>query len=446
PEQAKGQATDHRSDIFSFGCVLFEMIAGRRTFEGENVSEILASVIKSEPDWAALPSDLHPRLIELLKRCLAKSRRDRYQAVGDVRFELTTIHRNPVAPAITATPAKRARWSWAIGLAAAALAGAAVASAIFLTRAAESSSAPIRFVVPLREGAVFTGPGRRTVGISPDGTAIVYAADQRLHVRRLGDLESRAITDKYEPNSPTYSPDGQWIAFYDNFSEEVKRVAAAGGVATTVAKIGRVPYDLAWSSNGLFYTSDPGVLRLREGNAQPELVAKADAGETFGSIDMIPGGPLLVSSVDQISRGDNPTTGFDRARVLAILPDGQRRVLWEGGTSARYLASGHLAFVRQGVLFAVGFDAKRLTMVGAPVPVVEGVGRAQAVGQFSVSSSGALVYIPGPSAGASGPWQLAIFSSTQPEGAPLKVPPASYVQARVSPNGKTVALSMDNDR
>jgi serine/threonine-protein kinase len=450
PEQAKGQPTDHRSDIFSFGCVLFEMITGRAAFDGENPSEILASVIKSEPDWSRLSSDLHPRLLQLLKRCLEKTRRQRWQAIGDVRLELEHIRTNPRTSPITRDMAAASRatpmWRRVAVAATLVLVGAAATAAVLVNRGRGPAPQPIRFTVPLREGEVISGANRRQVALSPDGLQLAYVASQRLYVRRVDELESRPLTDTIPGlTSPVYSPDGNWIGFHDSVAQELKRVESSGGVPTRVARLQGSPADLDWSPHGFFYTSDQGVMRLDEQSGSQTVVVKAETGETFGSFSTTPDGAFLVSSARGLAERASPAAvAFDRAQILAVKPDGQRRVILEEGTGARYLSSGHIVFIRQGIIFAVPFDARRLNVTGTPVPVIDGVARAQSLGQFSVSAAGALVFVPGSATGSAGPWQPGIFTRNLDE--PFRIPPGPYTQAMVSPDGKTVALSRDDDK
>src|SRR5262245_41019964 len=225
PEQAKGLAADQRSDVFAFGCVLFEVLTGRQAFQGETVAEVLGAVLVAQPDLNALPPNLNPRLPELVRRCLEKSPKRRWQAVGDLRIEVEVVAAAPrvvaVAPAPVAQP--QSWWRRAIPVAvttvvAGGLTGAAVWS-IAAGNFKPSTSPPItRFAFPLDTGQQFTNPGRQLVAISPDGTQIVYVADLHLNLRSMADLQARPIPGAEDKRggvlNPVFSPDGGSIAFF----------------------------------------------------------------------------------------------------------------------------------------------------------------------------------------------------------------------------------------
>ncbi len=215
PEQAKGIPVDKRSDIFSFGCVLFEMLTGRQAFQGELATEILASVIRSDPDYTTLQANLHPRIKELLRRCFEKDVKNRWQAVGDVRFELESVLADPqgthIQPSLAAQPGAKLRLvlKWAI---VASAVTALVSSILVWTLKPVPPLEPrpsARFHHELPEGQNFTRGGRPLVAISPDGTEIVYVANSQLHVRTLDEMASRPIpgTDE-DASGPFFSPTG----------------------------------------------------------------------------------------------------------------------------------------------------------------------------------------------------------------------------------------------
>jgi len=220
PEQARGQPVDKRTDIWAFGCVLFEMLAGKRAFDGTDATETIAAVVRGEPEWPALPSAIPPKLIALLKRCLQKDPRLRARDIGDLRFELDEVSRAP-APAGTSTAIPRVPlWRRAMPYAAVVLLTVVLtASVAWLLRPAASDRPVARFVITLPENERFSNIGRQVMAISPDDAHIVYVANGRLNLRRLDQLVAtpiRGMEGALRTSNPFFSPDGQWIGFWQN--------------------------------------------------------------------------------------------------------------------------------------------------------------------------------------------------------------------------------------
>jgi serine/threonine-protein kinase len=246
PEQARGKPVDKRTDIWAFGCVVFEMLAGRAPFGGEDVTEVLASVVKSDPDWSLLPSSVPQHLVRLIRRCLEKDRRQRLRDIGDARFELDEIGGS--SPAVVGAPAAtrlawRERLAW---LAALIVATTAVGSAVWLSRPAVSVGAPVtRFTITLPEGQQFSvGAGYKHVAVSPDGRTIVYAANGQLYTRTLDASEPVPIAGSNESGyAPVFSPNGSSIAYYlSNPADAVpgaghRQVASVSDGRTTAALV-----------------------------------------------------------------------------------------------------------------------------------------------------------------------------------------------------------------
>src|SRR5262245_8327454 len=216
PEQARGKAVDKRSDIWAFGCVLYEMLTGRRAFEGEDVSVTLADVIRAEPDWDQLPDGLSPSLATYLRRCLRKDPRDRVRDIGDVRLALDGAFDAPTdalqAHALVARPMPL--WRRAVVPAAIALVAAGIVGAVAWTVRPAPGGSIARFSIVLPADHQLTRTGRHNIAVSPDGQNIVYVANRRLYLRAMGDIQARPIqgTDQ-DINTPFFSPDGRWIGF-----------------------------------------------------------------------------------------------------------------------------------------------------------------------------------------------------------------------------------------
>ena len=234
PEQARGDAVESRTDIWAFGCVLYEMVVGRPAFDAASITETLSEVFKTEPDWQRLPSDTPDGVRRLLRRCLTKDRTRRLADIRDAHFDLdapaTEVPRN----------VRRVRWHlsprWAIAATAAVM---AVGVLLWASTKQRATAGVTRFVIPLPEGQQFTDPSGQLVAMSPDGTNVVYVANQRLYLRPMSGLEARAIAgSEGDVSSPVFSPDGREVAFYSVGEGALKRVDIAGGAPVTIAKMG----------------------------------------------------------------------------------------------------------------------------------------------------------------------------------------------------------------
>ena len=452
PEQAKGFEADQRSDIFSFGCVLYELLSGRRAFEGDTVSDILASVLKTDVDMKALPPRLNPRLIELLRRCLEKDPRKRWHAAADVRIELESlagqaiVRDDPRASSIE----RRPLWQRVAALSVATLMGAAVAGYLAWALKPTPTQVLARFAVPLAEGSTFTNTGRQLVALSPDGANLVYVADQRLYLRSLESLEARPIPGSEITvdgvsgvTNPVFSPDGKEIVFFSGAERKLKRLATTGGVAVTVCDAEN-PLGMSWSEHGIVFGQSEGIMRVAPRGGTVEVIVPQGSGGTLASPQILPDGKTLLYSVRQ------GTDSWDKAHVV-VQPIGGARTELFAGADARYVPTGHLVYALSGVLYAVAFDVNTLTVSGGPSPIVEGVKRAintpsSPVAQFSFSAGGTLAYIPGPVTidDGGGGLDLALFDRKSGR-EHLGLPRAQYAAPRVTRDGKRVAFERTDD-
>ncbi len=451
PEQAKGYEADQRSDIFSVGCILYELLTGRQAFEGETASEILAGVLKSDVDLATLPPRLNPRLSELLRRCLEKSPKKRWHAAADVRVEIESVMGRAlvVDEPRAATMAPRPLWKPAIAVAAGVVAGALAAGYFAWTLKPEPARTITRFSIPLPEGQQFTNTGRQLVALSPDGTNLVYVANQRLYLRSMSGLEPRVIAGSEVSAgilNPVFSPDGQTLAFWSFADQTLKRLAVGGGAAVTICQAG-IPFGVSWDEHGIVFGQEAkGILRVSPNGGVPEVIAAVEGDQMAALPQMLPGGKAVLFSVKKTS--DN----WDTAQIVVQTIGGARKTLVEGGADGRYLPTGHLAYAYGGMLLAVPFDLSSLAVAGGPVPIVEGVRRAginptaTGAAQFSYSTNGALVFLPGPvTLSSSSDLDLAMFDR---KGAaqPFKLKPGAYRSPRVSPDGKFIAFDSEDDK
>jgi serine/threonine-protein kinase len=429
PEQARGKPVDRRADIWAFGCVLFEMLAGRRTFEGDEITDTLAGILRGEPSWDALPATTPRSIQRLLRRCLQKEPRERLQAIGDARLELVEAMAAP-AHEMAGPVQKPATTSRLFPAAAACVVTALVVGAAVWTLKPAPPSADIRVTrsliaidpfdqrpraEPGQNRAPVSRPDRTAIALSPDGRTLVIRGlgfninpgglnQPALFVRPLDSLTARPIATTTGADSPFFSPDGAWIGYVD--AGELRRVPATGGeaAATTITALPnrRQRIDGAsWADQGfiVFATFD-GLWRVAASGGTPERIAAAASNE-LGRVlpQVLPGSKWVLFTV--------PRTAFrwDDAQIVArSLETGEERVLLTDAADARYASSGHLVFLRRGKVMAVPFDADRVTLGGAPVAVVDDVMQAinmpntisdSGAGQFALSDSGTLVYVTG---------------------------------------------------
>ncbi|PYS36143.1 MAG: hypothetical protein DMG14_25305 [Acidobacteria bacterium] len=450
PEQARGRAADQRSDVFSFGCVLYEMLTGHQLFGGEEVSDVLASVLKSEPNWNLLPDDLNPKLRDLLQRCLEKSPSRRWHAIADVRLEIESIIAEPRAlklqMPVTATP--RPLWKRAIPiLGAAVLAGIAGVAGWNLKRLPQPAEIT-RFSVAIPEGQTWPVRGAHHVAISPDGANIVYAANQQLYMRSMGEMEARPIPGTAQgADTPFFSPDGRWLGFYSSLERKLKKIAVSGGVAVTICDADNV-FGASWDTHDsiFFGQGRNGIMRVSANGGKADTVVTLKPGELAHGPQVLPGGNALLFTL-----ASSPSAvGWDKAQIVVqSLKTGERKVIYEGGSDARFVPTGHIVFALGSTVLALPFDAEKLQVTGGPVPVIEGVRRAPAGStgavQFAVSNNGSLVYVPGDRVAFSSQVTLALIDRAGSR-KPLNIEAGMYAQPRISPDGKFLALHTDDGK
>jgi serine/threonine-protein kinase len=449
PEQARGRPADQRSDVFSFGCVLYEMLTGRQAFQGEEVSDVLASVLKTEANLSLLPANLNPRIREVLRRCLEKNPKLRWHAVGDVRVEIDSILANPGG--ITVEQIDTARimplWKRAVPIVIAVILTAAIAGGAVWYFKPAPTPAVTRFPVTLGEGQRFQFTSRTLVAISPDGSQFIYEANRRLYHRLMSELDARPIpgTETFTAvGNPIFSPDGRSIAFWAASDLTLKKMPITGGAAITICPADN-PWGISWGADGIVFGQGPkGIMRVSANGGKPELLVSVKAGELAHGPQMLPGGDAVLFT---LASGDGNLEQWDNGRVVVqSLKSGERKTLIERGSDARYVPTGHIVYAFGGTLFAVPFDLRRLEVSGGQVPVVEGVRRAGSptgAAHFSFSNTGSLVYVPGPISALNGEQQVLALMDRKGNIETLKVPPQSYRFLRSSPDGKRVAFTSE---
>ena len=447
PEQARGRPLDKRTDIWAFGCVLYEMLAGRPAFGGDNITDTLASVVSHDPDWSALPPATPPRVQQLLRRCLERDRTRRLRDIGDARIDMEDTRDLPVSLA-TRPPRRGALIPLLVGV----LAGSVVAgvSVWRLTREPAATRAPLmRFSQPLPPGETLGGPWLGTlVELSPDGTHLVYTAQRsgnsQLYLRRMDQLQAQPIPGTDAGYGAFFSPDGQSLGFAAQ--GKLKRVPLSGGSPTTVCQA-RMLGGGSWGPDGSIIFNDvigAGLVRVPASGGSPQALTTLARGENIHSWpDILPGGKAVVFTVSRGSGGDDANSSI----VVQSLEDGRRRTLIERSAQARY-AAGYLVFVRADRLHAVPFDADRLEVTGPVVSLVDDL-RLVAGGfsaNFSVSRTGSLVYTQNIRGGN----RSLVWVDRQGAAVVTPAPPRAYWQPQIIPHvsgadGRRIALMISGD-
>ena len=396
PEQARGKTVDKRTDIFSFGMVLYEMLTGKKAFTGEDVSDVLASIMKLGPDWKALPADVPPSVVKLLRRCLTKERKKRLRDIGDAGSEIEEVLAAPRAPVASETvKARTPLLAWAL---AGVLAVAFLATLWILWPTVSAPEPSVRLSMNLGAGDHQLGTewGAWAV-LSPDGKMLAFVeqtpeAVRQLYIRSLDSLEATPLSGTEGGHSPFFSPDGQWLAFFTGGA--LKKVSVSGGAALTLAETGNGRGGTWGPDDTIVYTptAGTGLFRIPASGGTPvELTQLAEGELSHRWPWFLPNGEAVLFVVQAQVQAFN-----DATLEAVLLETGERKVLHRGGTFPRYASSGHLLFAREVTLFAMPFDADHIESTGEPSPVIEGVQRpGSGVALFSVADDGTLVYVPG---------------------------------------------------
>jgi Tol biopolymer transport system component len=447
PEQARGKVVDKRADVWAYGSVLFEMLTGQRAFEGELISDVLAAVLKTEPNWQALPAGTPAALRRLVGRCLEKDPRRRLQAIGEARVQIEDLLTGAPEPFTVPTVSRRAPlWPW---LALAGVAAVAIGAAVAVT-----GSRLARTVAPrvVRTNIAAIGPAALTINgqdrdlaISPDGSRVVYVGNNatQLFVRALDALEPVAIATG-QIREPFVSPDSQWVGFVDGLNT-LKKVAISGGPSIQLAILDGAPQGATWLPDDtiVFGTNNPstGLQRVSANGGTPTVVTRPDhRRDEFDHLwpEILPGGRVVLFTITA------QTGGPDNASIAALdLRTQTSTILVRGGLNARYVESGHLVYVAAGTLRAVSFDLRSLAVRGPAVPVVPRlVTTRSGAGEFGIARDGTLVYVDVTAGSQSARARTLWWVDRTGKEERIAAPTRSYEAPRISPDGKQFALAI----
>jgi Tol biopolymer transport system component len=437
PEQARGKAVDKRADIWAFGCVLYELLTGKQAFQGETVTEILAAVLKGEPDWQVLPGTTPSNIRALLRHCLQKDVNRRIRDAADVRIEIEDAIAAP-SLGTTATAPANLGWRQAVVLGLAVLVAAVVAGlAVWNLKPSPPPRPVTRTVITLPPGEQLAGLDQPAVALSPDGSHLAYVAIrggiQQLYLRAMDSLEARPIPGTEGVTNPFFSPDGQWLGFFA--SGKLKKVLVTGGAAITLVDA-FLSRGASWGSQGMIAfapTTNVALQQVSDAGGTPQPLTRLEKGEVSDRWpEFLPGGKALLFAA-------NSSTNAQVA--VQSVSTGQRRNLLQAGLNPRYAPSGHLVYAQAGTLMAVPFDPQRLTVTGAAVPVLEGVLQSNSgAAQYSLSATGSLVYVPG---GVQPTQRRLVWVDRKGIEQPLPAPPHAYRFPRFSPDGQRVAVTIE---
>ena len=414
PEQARGKPLDHRTDIWSFGCVLFECLTGSRTFGGEDASETLVNVLREDPDWSALPKSTPLVLRLLLRKCLAKESRCRLRDIGDARIDLdpstSEFTQSALAPSleiIKSNGGSLNRTPWVVAIMLTSLLGASLAWWFKPTPSIPSPSMPqvrhlsLDFDVPDH----IAGAGGVAARLSPDGSMIAFMAGNHfpqfasLYIRRLDELEPLEIETAKGVVDFCFSPDGREIAFRQGGSDDLKAVLISGGNARKICRSGRtMGIDWKDSQSIVYAAGDPdgsrnGVLfRVSAQGGDPDILAQPDNDETsYRHPFLLPKDDVVIFTETSIH------AGVTESRVMALpISHGEPIELVDKGMDARFIAPDRLIYSDLGTLISVAFDPDELEIHGRRHPVLEKVARSQNdTAHYDVLPEGPLIYLRG---------------------------------------------------
>jgi len=456
PEQARGRPIDKRSDIWSFGCVLYEMLTGMVLFKGETASDTLANILQAEPDFQPLPASTPANIRVLLRRCLEKDPSHRLHDIADARIEISETQSGTLEafalPGETAAAPQLFRRNVILVALVCLIAGVLITVAILMNLGRlvpHGASAVSRFSVPIPTDKPLwlKAAPQSCLTVSPDGTRFVYVGSgsdkgRQLYLRSIGELKIEPIPGTEGAVNPFFSPDGRWVGF---FAGDLKKVSLAGGEPVTlIENMPRGgPVFGSWAEDGtIVFKNKRGLNRISDNGGKPEILILPEPEENQTSFDFpqaLPGGNAILYT-RRIFK-----TYPHISHIEVFLPETrqQLRVL-DNASWAKYVRSGHLIFMQNNVLMAAPFDAGQLKITGPAVPLIDDVylDWANIVPQIAVSRNGTIVYVLGPKIYKMEP----VWVDRQGQSESLAIPAQRYISARLSPDELQIALTVNSQK
>jgi len=470
PEQVQGLDVDHRSDIFSFGVVLYEMFAGDSPFKGMHETAIMYEIVNVEaPPISTVKEGIDPQLDEIILECLEKDKDDRYQSAKELAKNLRKIKKSTgqrksrvynVNSAAFKTASKESQISKSSGSISIEafnkrfylgnllnLRNISWLIIIFLLgyiliqaprNKTEVSKSVITFTSQLDQDYFFdlTYPA---VNITSDGSKIVYSANSKLFLRNLSSLEAIEIPGTENALNPVFSPVGNSIVFFQ--LGKLKKLALNGGAATVLVTTDDVSRGVSWGKGGYIAyapSTNTGISIIPENGGTPKQVSFVDSlrnERTHRWPQFLPDGKHILFTVGYL---DNPDYYEDANIDVVNIETGERKNIIKGASTAKYIKTGQIIYSKSGTLYSVPFDLDELEVKGPPVPVVDGVNGDLTSGtmHYSISDNGTLTYIPGDVEGGN----RTLYLINENGEKTIDIPPDNYIEPRMSPDGKEIAL------
>jgi len=454
PEQVRGKPTDKRSDIWSFGCVLYEMLTATVPFKGETISDTMANILDHDTHWQALPMSTPANIKVLMRRCLEKEPRRRLHDISDIRIEISETLSQPAtlppiseAALIATSPS---RWRSRIALCLAALFG--IVAAVSIGIIVKDSKAPPSLPSPNLPVKVFSidiPPTQKletewdsNVALSPDGMLLVYVGSKegqrRLFIRKMDEFGSIPIPGTEDARYPFFSPDGESVAFFA--AGQLKKASLKREDVQSLCVISPVSFGGTWSHDDfIYFTWGPssGLRKVSATGGEPEALTTLDydkGGQRHYFPHILPGGKTLLFTVASTD------VGFEDGHIAILsLETGKFHDLNLKGSKPQYASSGHLVFAREGKLLATPFDLERLELTGSAIPVREDV-MTYLTSNFSLSSEGSLAYVP-VVGGVVKNTPVWVNYEGEVEPLPSSIPSGYYEGPRLSADGRWMAVT-----
>jgi len=438
PEQARGRAVDKRTDIWAFGCVLYEMLTGRAAFAGATASDTMARILEREPDWTTLPAGTSDGVKRLLARCLEKDPRRRLRDIGDASIDLepAAVRSLQADTSRGAVETPRIRTSTlAVYAASIALLAGFAGWRLGHRPVEQAASRPVRLSLPFLEGPFASPFGVRHLAIADDGSRVAYTSSSRLWIRRLDQKDAVAVP--IVGSNPSFSADGKWVGVFSD--PGLSKIPVDGGTPTLIANISARPGGATWRADGtIVFSTTEGLYQVPDSGGQPRLLVKPDRQRhqrAYAWPHFLPDGQAVLFTIV-------PEDAIEAAEIAVLdLRTLDTAVVLKGGSAARYVPTGHLVYAFGSALRAIRFDPQTRRTRGDPVPISDVdvlTPPDNGAADFAVSAAGTLIFI----APHGSDLRTLVWRDRQGREDPLAVEPRSYQYPRISPDGTRVALDI----